>query len=491
MPGRDDDANGLVHGAQDSTAARLAQARKLSPSARRGRAAGCCREASVRLFVGHFRFGCSPHRLALAVGPGDDPVGRQGAFPAADPVPGAEPGARRLSRMGAVRVQRASADRRSAIRDLLADVPGPGPARRRAQPVGGRCRRARDGVSRRRGADAVVPRPGMALAGRTDRRARLLLRGIDGLAHPAHGPDLEPRLSAGRDGVSRPGVGAGIDPLRRCRRPRRGLHGAGARSGGAAGDLSACGTGGLAPALGIGAAGCLARKHAAARGRGAMRGTPHRRAGAADRHAGPGLQPPLDRLHRRRARLAASRIAADARDARRVRRLGPHGRLLGPAELRVARYRHLPRAEHGRALHRRHPAPANAHRRRPWTAVGAGDPLLHLCCGHCAPLCSRLVHAGLSRPVRAGAGRRPLSSSGGRGVPDRRARRDPGRLRRPSAARRAPRGHRPPAGDRSRAPPSGWRSCWRSAWGCGSAACPDSRCRCWRRSSRSPPRPPR
>ena len=129
--------------------------------------------------------------------------------------------------------------------------------------------------------------------------------------------------------------------------------------------------------------------------------------------------------------------------------------------------------------------------RRPWTAVGAGDPLLHLCRGHCAPLCSRLVHAGLSRPVRAGAGRRSLSPAGGRGVPDRRARRDPGRLRRPSAARRAPRGHRPPAGDRSRAPPSGWRSCWRSAWGCGSAACPDSRCRCWRRSSRSPPRPPR
>ena len=56
---------------------------------------------------------------------------------------------------------------------------------------------------------------------------------------------------------------------------------------------------------------------------------------------------------------------------------------------------------------------------------------------------------------------------------------------------RAPRGHRAPDGDRSRPPPSGWRSCWPSAWGCGSAACRGFRCRSLRRSSRSPPRPPR
>ena len=46
-------------------------------------------------------------------------------------------------------------------------------------------------------------------------------------------------------------------------------------------------------------------------------------------------------------------------------------------------------------------------------------------------------------PLCAVARRQPLSPAGGRDVPDRRARRDPGGLRRASAARRAPRGYRP------------------------------------------------
>ena len=82
----------------------------------------------------------------------------------------------------------------------------------------------------------------------------------------------------------------------------------------------------------------------------------HRRARAADRAAGRRIQPALHRLHRRRPRLAASGPAAHARRAGGVRRLGPHGGLLGPAELRLAGHRHLPRPEHGPALHRRHPA---------------------------------------------------------------------------------------------------------------------------------------
>ena len=105
----------------------------------------------------------------------------------------------------------------------------------------------------------------------------------------------------------------------------------------------------------------------------------HRRAGPADRPAGRRnpTGPSIDYIGAG-ARLAASGPAADARDARRVRRLGPHGGLLGPAELRLARYRHLHRPEHGPALHRRHPAPAAADGRRARPAVGAGDPLLHL-----------------------------------------------------------------------------------------------------------------
>ena len=93
------------------------------------------------------------------------------------------------------RVQRPSADRRPAGDDLLPAVPGAGADRRRAQPVGGGCHRAGLRVPRRRGADAVVPRPGLALGRRADRGAGLQLRGVDGLAHPAHRPGAEPRLS--------------------------------------------------------------------------------------------------------------------------------------------------------------------------------------------------------------------------------------------------------------------------------------------------------
>ena len=79
---------------------------------------------------------------------------------------------------------------------------------RRAQPVGGRCHRARCGGPRRRGPDAVVPRPGLALGGRADRGAGVQLRGVDGLAHPAHRPGAEPRLPADRHGLPRPRAGA-------------------------------------------------------------------------------------------------------------------------------------------------------------------------------------------------------------------------------------------------------------------------------------------
>ena len=230
------------------------------------------------------------HRLALAVGPGDDPLGRQGALPAADPVPGAKPGARRLAGLGALRVQRTPADRRPAGDDLLAAVPGAGARRRRAQPVGGGCHRARHGVPRRCSPDAVVPRPGLALGGRADRRARLQLRGVDGLAHSAHRPGAEPRLSGRRACVPGPGAGAGLDPLRRGRGRRRRLHGAGARPGGAARHLSPGEPCGLAPADGGRAARCAACKRTAARRRRDLRRSSHRHTGHADGPAGAGVR---------------------------------------------------------------------------------------------------------------------------------------------------------------------------------------------------------
>ena len=68
---------------------------------------------------------------------------------------------------------------------------------------------------RRRGAHAVVPRPRLALGRRADRGARLRLRRRDGLAHPAHRPGAEPRLSAGRHAVAWTARCARIDRLRR------------------------------------------------------------------------------------------------------------------------------------------------------------------------------------------------------------------------------------------------------------------------------------
>ena len=140
----------------------------------------------------------------------DHPVGRQGDFPAADPVSGPEPGQRPIAVLDALRVQRPSADRRPAVDDLLAAVPRAVAAHLGAQLVGRRCDRAGHGVRRRRGPDAVVPRPGLALGRRADRRARLLLRRVDGLAHPAHRPGAEPRLSADRHAVPRPRAGAAL-----------------------------------------------------------------------------------------------------------------------------------------------------------------------------------------------------------------------------------------------------------------------------------------
>ncbi len=196
----------------------------------------------------------------------DHPVGRQGDIPAADPISGAESRQRPIAVLVALRLQRPSADRRPPGDDLFSALPPAVSAHLRAQPVGGRCDGAGHGVCRRRGPHAVVSRPGLALGRRARRRARVLLRRLHGLAHPAHRPGAEPRLPADRHGVPRAGAGAKVDPLwRRCGR-RRSLHRARPRSGGAARRLSAHRVRALAPALGRPAGGRGAREPPAAVG---------------------------------------------------------------------------------------------------------------------------------------------------------------------------------------------------------------------------------
>ena len=366
------------------------------------------------------------HRLALALGPRDHTLGCEGALPAADPVPRPEPRQGRIAGLGALRLQRLSPDRRPAGDDLLAAVPGARADRRLAEPVGGGCDRAGVRGARRAGAHALVSRSGLALGGRADRGAGLLLRGVDGLAHPAHRPGAEPRLSADRAALPRPRTGARVGCLRHRRRCRRGGHTIGARPGRPAVDLSA---GRLRP-LAHSRRGSPGRRIApqppADRGRCGVRAGADRRPPAADGDAGAGLQPVGDRLRRGGARLAASGPAAHPRHARRVRRLGPHGGLLGAAELRLAGHGAVHRAEHGRALHRRHSAGAAGGGCGAGAAVGEGDPVLHLRGSLHAALCARVVHAGVPRALHAAARRQPVPAAGRRDVPGRRPRRDPG-----------------------------------------------------------------
>ena len=116
-------------------------------------------------------------------------------------------------------------------------------------------------------------------------------------------------------------------------------HRARPRSGGAARRLSSHRLRALASALGRPAGGRRARQPpAAVDGRSRCRRA-HRRARDTDRAAGGGIQPALHRLYRRGARLAAPGLAAHIPRAGGVRRLGPHGGLLGSAELCVARLR--------------------------------------------------------------------------------------------------------------------------------------------------------
>ena len=385
----------------------------------------------------------------------DHPLGRQGALPASDPVPGAEPGCRAIALLGTLRLQRPSADRRPAGDDLLPTLSGALAADGEPEPLGGGRHRGGNRVPRRGGAHAVVPRPGLALDGRARRRAGVLLRRVDGLARPAHRRGAEPGLSAHRASVPRPRTGASLDRLRRRRRARCRADRARARPDRAARPLSPDRLRALAPSVGCRPMAGDPREPAAARRRGSRRRRDHRRARDPDGAARRGVQPRHHRLCRRRTRLPAPRAPAHRHHARPLRRGGTHGGLLGPAELRVGRHRPLHRPEHGRALHGRGAAGAARHRGPARQSVGARDPVLCRCGHRGAHLRARPLYPVPLRRVSLGSGCRSLPAAGRRNLPHRRACRHPRRLRRaPALCQRAPRdraaAHRGP-GRRARA----------------------------------------
>ena len=289
-PARCKTANPPSPNARRFTRGCLAQACQQQSSFWTGTIFPFCRSPADGPGSGDVGAGCTGHRLALVVGPCDHTVGCEGAFPAADPISCSEPSRGTVAVLGALRVQRPPAGRRPAIDDLLSAVSDAGARRRGAQFVGCRRHRAGDGGSRRRGLDAFLPRSGLALGGRADRGTGLQLRGIDGLAHPAHRPGAEPRLSADGARLSRSGPGAQLDPLRCRSRHCRCNHYAGARPGGAAGDLSPSGLRALAGLVRRAPARCRARQLVAARSGRNLRAGDHYRARGIDRRAGPGVR---------------------------------------------------------------------------------------------------------------------------------------------------------------------------------------------------------
>ena len=141
------------------------------------------------------------------------------------------------------------------------------------------------------------------------------------------------------------------------------------------------------------------------------------------------FEPRLDRLYRGGARLAASRFAADHGDAGRVRRRGAHGGLLGAAELRLARYGPLHRPEHGPALHRGDFARPAAERPPVRGQLWAPEIRFFACTAVVALLYALGWYTPVfPRPFRAGARGQSLPPAGGCDVSDRRPDRNSGRV---------------------------------------------------------------
>ncbi len=331
----------------------------------------------------------------MAFRPGHHSVGCQGAFPAANPIPGAKPCRWPIPLLGAVCLQRPSANRRSPVDDLCPAISCPCPGQCRTQPLGGRYHRVCHALCQRCGADLVVPRSELALGGRPDRGVGLLPRRINGLAHPAHRPGAEPCLPAAGIACLRSRPGARLHRLRHRRRHGSGRHRARPRSGGAARCVFPWRICHLAHRHGDKAARRPARGPAAAGRSGALSVGSGHHPHPADCSVRRGFEPAGHRLHRRRPRLVAPGLAADVHCPRHVRRRRPDGGLLGSAELCLAAYRPVHCPEYGRNVHRRLTAAAarlGGFARRP---LQPRDPLLHRRSLLDLALRLGLVHAGL------------------------------------------------------------------------------------------------
>jgi len=179
-------------------------------------------------------------RLAVAFRPRHDSLGCQGAFPTANPIPGAKPRRGPVAALGALCIQRPSANCRSSVDDLCSAVSCPGPDQRCAEPLGRRCHSIGHALHQRRRADVMVPRSELALGRRLAGRPGLLLRRLDGLAHSAHRSGAEPRLPAIGPFDLRSSTGAPLAALGGRGRHRDGCHCTRSRSSGAPCHLFAC-----------------------------------------------------------------------------------------------------------------------------------------------------------------------------------------------------------------------------------------------------------
>ena len=293
---------------------------------------------------------CFSVMTALAVGAVYDSLGRQGAFPAADPVPRRKHRARRVAMVEPIRLRRPAPDRRPAVDDLLAAVPAAGVGQPHpsaweidmtvlaAMSAGGIGMIVwfRDRGWHWAGAliAALVFSFGAAMAWRMQHIGQVL-----SLAYLPSRSSVDRALERGS--------------------PRYGL----------AGPRRACivlGRDQVALLASICSSRyvlwrCLPISLTARAAAAPAAAWPCRCVGLCPCYVpvlmtallGRRLQPARDRLRRRRRRLAAPRAAADAPRARRFRRVRPHGPLLGPAKLGVAGHRPLHRAERRRDLRRR------------------------------------------------------------------------------------------------------------------------------------------
>ena len=128
-----------------------------------------------------------------------------------------------LALLDAQCLRRHAADRRSAVADLLSLLSRRGRARAGALLLARGRARPRDARDGRPRANGLFPRSRLACRRRAACGAGFRLRRLGELAHPAHGPDHEPRLAAG-DALApgaraRPALGASGAQRRESPRP--------------------------------------------------------------------------------------------------------------------------------------------------------------------------------------------------------------------------------------------------------------------------------